>query len=194
MMVRALIRDQDKVESLRKLAVDVMVGSVLNEAALQEACSGVRTIISALGTRTLADLAAIEAIEHEAIVKLMGEAKAADVEHIVLCSSMGTTTPERLPTLAEVLRAKRRGELALEESGLPYTIVRPGGLTDEPGGSGVLIHRSIQTPGRISRTDVAEVLAQAVLQPAAWNQTVEIINQAGQRPANRPDLFHDVAG
>jgi hypothetical protein len=32
------------------------------------------------------------------------------------------------------------------------------------------------------------------LQPAAWNQTVEIINQAGQRPANRPDLFHDVAG
>ena len=38
------------------------------------------------------------------------------------------------PTTAVALGVKRRGEAALRNSGLGYTVVRPGPLMEEPGG------------------------------------------------------------
>jgi uncharacterized protein YbjT (DUF2867 family) len=115
------------------------------------------------------------------------------VQHFVLCSSMGVEIPEMIPPLAEILRQKRRGELALEHSGVPFTIVRPGGLTDQLGGGGVAIARTLPSFGMIARDDVAEVMVQALLQPEAKNKIVEIINVPDAGPASRPGLFAEVA-
>lgn len=186
--VRALVRTSEQAQALSAPGVTTIVGDVFNPADLREAITGVEAVISALGTRTIEDLDAIEAIEHTAITALIDAARRADVQQIVLCSSRGTETPDALPVLRDVLRAKRRGEQALAASGLSYTIVRPGGLVNDPGGE-VLIQRSIQGSGRISRDDVAEVLVQALLQPTARNQIVEIINQPGAGAADRADLF-----
>ena len=83
--------------------------------------------------------------------------------------------------------------VALEGSGVPFTIVRPGGLTDAPGGGGVAIARTLPGFGTISRDDVAEVMTQALLQPEAKNKIVEIINDPDAPPANRPHLFANLA-
>ncbi len=61
-------------------------------------------------------------------------AKAAGVQQVVIVSSMGITQKEnRLNALANgnILVWKRKAEEYLIASGLAYTIIHPGGLTDE---------------------------------------------------------------
>lgn len=187
--VRVLVRDEDKTREFQSPGLEIIVGDPLNSHDEQRTLTGVRAAISVLGTRSSNDLDEIEAVENQAIANLIQAAKAAGVEHIVLCSSMGTTTPDQIPFLANILRGKRRGEIALIESGIPYTIVHPGGLRNDEGGQGVLVKDALQGFGTIARPDVAEVLVQALLQPEARNRSVDIINDPEQGPANREGLF-----
>lgn len=187
--VRALVRDESHRPHLQSDGAEVVVGDVTNEEDLRRALQGVQAVISALGSKGPTDQAHVELIEFTTIAELAGLAKDAGIEHVVLCSSMGTEIPDMIPPLAEILRNKRRGEIALENSGVTFTIVRPGGLTDAPGGAGVQAERSLPGFGMISRDDVAEVLVQALLQPEAKNKIVEIVSSPEHGPADRADLF-----
>jgi len=101
--------------------------------------------------------------------------------HVVICSSMGGTDPSNMLNSlgrttredgttegGEILLWKRKAEVYLIESGLPYTIVHPGGLIDDPGGMRELVlgvdDEQAGTESRtVPREDVAEVLIQALL-------------------------------
>ena len=104
--------------------------------------------------------------------------------HVVLCSTMGGTDPEsRLNVLGRevlpdgtvkggnIVKWKRKAEVYLMEKsqtdGLTYTIVHPGGLSNEPGGEREIVvgvdDEKTGTDSRgIPREDVAEVMLQAV--------------------------------
>jgi uncharacterized protein YbjT (DUF2867 family) len=190
--IRAVVRAEDRLQTTPELTlsgVEVLIGSVLEVNDLRRAMHGVRAIISALGSRIHYTDAEIEAVEATAYMNIVATAIECGIEHIAMCSSLGTETPEAVPHLARILRQKRRGELAVAESGIPFTIVRPGGLTNAPGGAQIAIARHINAFGMISREDVAEVLVQALLQPEARGKIVEIITQAGSGRADRENLF-----
>lgn len=97
-------------------------------------------------------------------------AKAAGVKHIVLVGSMGGTNPNHpLNSLGNgnILVWKRKAEEYLSNSGVPYTIIRPGGLLDKEGGVRELIvgkdDELLQTETKtIPRADVAEVCVQVL--------------------------------
>ncbi|GAV76574.1 NAD_binding_10 domain-containing protein [Cephalotus follicularis] len=97
-------------------------------------------------------------------------AKAAGVKQIVLVGSMGGTNPSHpLNSLGNgnILVWKRKAEKYLSESGVPYTIIRAGGLQDKEGGVRELLigkdDELLQTETRtIARADVAEVCIQAL--------------------------------
>jgi len=190
--VRAMVRDESRRSLVAADGVEVVVGDVTREEDIRRALDGAHYVVSALGSKGTADAAHIELIEFTTIAELAQLAQEMGVRHFVLCSSMGVEIPDMIPPLAEILRQKRRGELALEGSGVPFTIVRPGGLTDAPGGSGVAIARTLPGFGMISRDDVAEVMVQALLQPEARNKIVEIVNAPDAGPADRPGLFAGV--
>ncbi|KAJ0089307.1 hypothetical protein Patl1_31850 [Pistacia atlantica] len=97
-------------------------------------------------------------------------AKAAGVKQIVLVGSMGATNPNHpLNSLGNgnILVWKRKASSTLADSGIPYTIIRAGGLQDKEGGIRELIvgkdDELLQTETRtIARADVAEVCIQAL--------------------------------
>ncbi|KAJ3701756.1 hypothetical protein LUZ61_005461 [Rhynchospora tenuis] len=97
-------------------------------------------------------------------------AKAAGVKHVVLVGSMGGTNPNHpLNSLGNgnILVWKRKAEQYLADSGIPYTIIRPGGLLDKDGGLRELVvgkdDELLQTDTKsIPRADVAEVCVQAL--------------------------------
>lgn len=108
---------------------------------------------------------------------LIDAAKRANKEvHVVLCGSMGGTNPDNsLNNLGKVgtsggdiLKFKRKSEVYLmEESGLPYTIVHPGGLLNEPGNERELcLGVDDKIPGTtnnsVPREDVANVMIAAL--------------------------------
>ncbi|KAL6998345.1 hypothetical protein U1Q18_008468 [Sarracenia purpurea var. burkii] len=97
-------------------------------------------------------------------------AKAAGVKQVVLVGSMGGTNPNNpLNSIGNgnILIWKRKAEQYLAESGIPYTIIRAGGLQDKEGGIRELLvgkdDELLKTETRtIARADVAEVCIQAL--------------------------------
>lgn len=117
----------------------------------------------------------------------MDAARAAGVEHVILVGSMGGTDENHpLNRLGNILIWKRKAERYLIDSGLDYTIVRAGGLLDEPGGvrepivgkdDVLLANPPGGIPPSISRADVAEVVVQALREPQARNKAFDIISK-----------------
>lgn len=80
--------------------------------------------------------------------------------------------------LGGILTWKLRGETALRESGLVYTIVRPCALTEAPGGQALVVDQGDRLKGQLSREDVAELIVQVLERPQAAHTTFEVA--AGQ--------------
>jgi nucleoside-diphosphate-sugar epimerase len=90
-------------------------------------------------------------------VKLIDAARELGVERFLMVSSMGTLDIDPGSPMRVYLEAKRDADLALQDSGLRWTIVRPGGLTNDPGTGRVALAPRLDS-GRITRDDVAAVL------------------------------------
>jgi uncharacterized protein YbjT (DUF2867 family) len=71
--------------------------------------------------------------------------------------------------------AKAEADRRLEESGLDYTIVRPGGLTDDPGTGLVTVGTDIER-GQVPRDDVAAVLLAVLETPGSVGKTFELVS------------------
>ena len=89
--------------------------------------------------------------------------------------------------------AKWAGEAKLRAAGVPYTIVRPGGLTDGPAGAAALVAaQGDKTAGRVARADVAAVAVAALTAPEAVGVTLELASDAKKAAAEGPapaDIF-----
>jgi len=122
-------------------------------------------------------------------------AKAASASHVVLCSSMGGTNPNHpLNNLGKVtledgtthggdiLKWKRKAEKYLIDSGLPYTIVHPGGLLNEPGGErelclGVDDKVTLTDNNSVPREDVAELMVQALQNDEYKQRSIDLVSK-----------------
>lgn len=118
-----------------------------------------------------------EKVDYEGQVAQIDLAKKLGVEHVVIVSSMGGTDPSNfLNTIGksedgsgngDILLWKRKAEKYLVESGLSYTIIHPGGLTDGPGDVNELVldvdDELLKNEKRsISRADVANLCIAAL--------------------------------
>ena len=106
----------------------------------------------------------------------------------VLVSSAGVTRPgrpginleEEPPAvklndqLGGILTWKLKGEDTLRVSGIPYTIIRPCALTEEPGGKELILEQGDNIRGKISREDIAKLCVQSLQEPSACNVTFEV--------------------
>jgi uncharacterized protein YbjT (DUF2867 family) len=73
------------------------------------------------------------------------------------------------------LRAKQNADDYLKASGLNYTIVRPGSLTDKKGTGKIQLKEKIENHGDISRADVAQTLVDVLNDGVKHNQVFEIL-------------------
>ena len=88
-------------------------------------------------------------------------------------------THHRRRVFSVYLRAKADADDAVRASDREWTIVRPGGLTDDPG-SGCARIDTEPFRGRVSREDVATVLAEILREPRSIG-TILYVN-GGDRP------------
>ncbi|KAJ8549444.1 hypothetical protein K7X08_033151 [Anisodus acutangulus] len=103
-------------------------------------------------------------------------------------SSAGVTRPERPgidlskqppavrlnKELDFILTFKLKGEDEIRESGIPYTIVRPCALTEEPAGADLIFDQGDNITGKISREEVARICVAALKSPYACDKTFEV--------------------
>jgi uncharacterized protein YbjT (DUF2867 family) len=118
-----------------------------------------------------------ETIDRQGAVKLVEAAKEHGARRYVMVSAMGASDPEAgSEAMQPYLFAKARADQALEESGLDYTIVRPGSLTDEPGTGTVEAAESLGRRGEIPREDTARVIAATLEMKNTFGKTFEVLS------------------
>lgn len=76
--------------------------------------------------------------------------------------------------LGSILTFKLKGEELIRESGMPYTIVRPCALTEEPAGADLIFDQGDNITGKISREEVALICIAALESPYACDKTFEV--------------------
>lgn len=110
-------------------------------------------------------------------MKLIEAAKAEGVSRYLIVSSMGA---EKAPAdgaegFGAYLQAKFEADEAVRASGLDYTVVRPGGLTDDPG-TGLVTIAEDTGRGKVPRADVAAVFVACLDTPSTIGQSFDLIS------------------
>ncbi|KAK4589261.1 hypothetical protein RGQ29_020028 [Quercus rubra] len=89
--------------------------------------------------------------------------------------------------------AKLQAEQYIRKSGINYTIIRPGGLRNEPPtGNLVMEPEDTLYEGTISRDKVAEVAVEALVYPEASYKVVEIVSRDDAPKRSYEDLFGSI--
>lgn len=189
--VRALVRDVQKGRALLGENLELVQGDTRQIDTLHDAVNGVHTVICTTGTRTPDGVNSPEQVDYIGVRNLVMVAKQTNVQRFLLVTSTAVTHPEHpLNQFGQVLEWKRKGEDVLRESGLDYTIIRPGDLTDEPGGKKALrVEQGDVLRGPVSRDDVAELCLRALDNPATHKMTFEVVEAERPPPSDWDALF-----
>jgi uncharacterized protein YbjT (DUF2867 family) len=145
-------------------------------AELAEHLAGADAVVFAAGAGPNSTAARKLTVDRDGATLLIAAAKLAGIGHYVMVSAMGADgfDADSEEIFQVYLRAKSEADAALRESGLDWTIVRPGGLTDEPPTGEIVIGETVER-GMISRADVAAVLL-SCLAGAASGRQFEVIS------------------
>eukprot|EP00268_Persea_americana_P048565 TRINITY_DN5145_c0_g1_i2.p1 TRINITY_DN5145_c0_g1~~TRINITY_DN5145_c0_g1_i2.p1 ORF type:complete len:597 (-),score=98.36 TRINITY_DN5145_c0_g1_i2:319-2109(-) len=76
--------------------------------------------------------------------------------------------------LGFILTYKLKGEDLIRESGVPYTIIRPCALTEEPAGADLIFDQGDNITGKISREEIARICVAALESHYACDKTFEV--------------------
>ena len=173
--VRAMIRDEDQAPGLRELGGDPVVADLEGEVA--HTVEGCDAVIFSAGGGPGSGAEKKETIDRGGAVKLVEAAREHGARRYVMVSAMGAADPEAgSEAMQPYLFAKAQADQTLQESGLDYTIVRPGSLTDEAGTGTVEAAPSLGRRGEIPREDVARTLVVTLEKENTFGKTFEVLS------------------
>jgi uncharacterized protein YbjT (DUF2867 family) len=173
--VRAMIRDEDQAQRLRELGGEPVVADLEGDVA--HTVEGCDAVIFSAGGGPGSGAEKKETVDRQGAVKLIEAAQEHRARRYVMVSAMGAADPESgSEAMQPYLRAKAQADQALQESGLDYTIVRPGSLTDDPGTGIVEAGFSLRRRGEIPREDTARVIVATLERENTFGKTFEVIS------------------
>lgn len=160
--------------------VSEVVGDATDPAVVRSAVEGADAVVVTVGGSAGADRN--RAVVTRSVIAAM---QAAGVRRLIVQSSLGVgdsmslmPAPVRVfarTVLGKALADHAEQEAAAQASGLDWTIVRPGGLTDDPAtGTYVAQATSEGRPmkNRISRSDVAVHILKVLDDPASYGKAL----------------------
>jgi uncharacterized protein YbjT (DUF2867 family) len=175
--VRGLIRNSDQADDLRAVGIEPVIADLESESDIASAIRGADAVVFAAGAGPGSGDARKKTVDLGGAVKLVEAAKAEGVSRYLIVSSMGA---EKAPAdgaegFGAYLQAKFEADEAVRASGLDYTVVRPGGLTDDPG-TGLVTIAEDTGRGKVPRADVAAVFVACLDTPSTIGKSFDLIS------------------
>ena len=169
---RGLVRNPDHVPDVAEVGAEAVVCDMEALEDLSGCCTGADAIVFAAGAGPGSGAERKRTVDLGAAVKLMD----AGVRRYAMVSAISAGRPgEWSEPMRPYYEAKAEADRRLEESGLDYTIVRPGSLTDDPGTGRVTVGTELAY-GDVPRDDVAAVLLAVLVTPASIGKTFELVS------------------
>jgi uncharacterized protein YbjT (DUF2867 family) len=175
--VRALIRQRDHDSDVREAGAEPVLCDLELEDDLLHYVTGADAIVFAAGAGPGSGPERKRTVDLGAAVKLIDAARRAGVRRYVIISSIGADDPSAgSEQMRPYLEAKAEADRRVADSGLDWTIVRPGRLTDSPGTGLVRVTEDMSVRGDVPREDVARVLAAALGEPGTTGKTFVLVS------------------
>jgi nucleoside-diphosphate-sugar epimerase len=182
MKVKALLRTEVAAKGLEATGVLTVIGDALNVDNVEREILGnepIQAVISTLGGLPTNDVKP-DFIGNK---NLIDAAVKAEVQKFILVTSIGAgdsvvaIPPQALEALKPVLILKEQAEQYLMNSGLNYTIIRPGGLKSEPATGNGILTADPRIVGSIHRADVAQLVCRCLNSTNANHQVLSALDK-----------------
>ena len=175
---RSLIRNPDHADDVRAAGGEPVVCDLEHAAAAEvaEAISGADAVVFAAGAGPGSGSERKMTMDYGGAAKLIAAAKQAGISRYVIVSGMGADpNAPGDDTFGIYLQAKGKADEELRASGLDYTVVKPGALTNDPGTGRVTLAETVER-GEVTRDDVAAVLAAVLAAPNTFGKSAELVS------------------
>ena len=166
----AMVRKEDQQAYFKAKQIDTVLGDL--EKDISHVFKGnVDKVLFAAGSGGKK----VVEVDQEGAKRLVDASNKNNIKKFVMLSSMGADQPENAKELKEYLKAKHNADEYLKSSGLNFSIVRPGSLTNDELTNKIELEEKLNKRGEISRNDVAQTLVSVLNDDVANNTTFEII-------------------
>jgi uncharacterized protein YbjT (DUF2867 family) len=178
---RGIIRKTEQADDLEQIGAEPIVLDIENVDDIDDAFAGSEAVVFAAGAGPGSGPARKLTVDYGGAVKSVDAAIAKEIRRFVIVSAIGANHPEGWSEeMKPYYEAKADADKFVAESGLDYTIVRPGGLTDDPGTGKVEIAAELGRSGQVTRDDVALVLAECLTAENTIGKSFDLIG--GETP------------
>jgi uncharacterized protein YbjT (DUF2867 family) len=173
----ALVRNPAYTHDLEQLGAHVRLLDIERDGVghYDAAFEGCEAVVFAAGGGPDGNIERKRTVDLGGSVTSIAAAQQAEISRFVQISAIGVDRPvpdDASAVWKAYVEAKRDADAALRESGLDWTILRPGRLTDDDGTGLVALGDSVER-GDIPRADVAAVVVATLDEPASvgrqWN-------------------------
>lgn len=174
--VRAMVRDQAQADTLKAQSIEAVVCDLEDPAeAIEQAGQGCDVFVFTAGSGGHTGADKTLQIDLEGAARAIEAAQKLQVKQFIMVSAIHADDKDKWTAIIPYMIAKHHADRILKESGLPYTIVRPGGLLNEPAKGKVKIAEHVAR-ATIPREDVAHVLYEAIGNEKLISRTFELVS------------------
>lgn len=178
----ALVRNPEYAPELQGLGAEVVILDIekASTADFAEAFGNADAVVFAAGGGADGNVERKRTVDLGGSLKSIEAAASSGIRRFVQISAISVDEPiaeDANESWAAYVAAKRDADIALRGSDLDWTIVRPGGLTDDAPTGLVTLAEKVDR-GQISRADVAAVIAAVLDEPGAIGKQWELVGGA----------------
>jgi len=201
--VRALVRttsDNSKRDKLNVSGVQLFEGDLRDKSTFPEMLEGITTVITTVSSMPFSYVPGqndITKVDEEGVINLIDAAKMAGVKHFIY-----TSFSKNLDFDFPIRNAKRKVEKYLQNSGINYTILRPGYFMelwlspavgfDAMNGKVNICGTGTNPVAYISYKDVAKFAVESISSPTAKNAVLELGGPENLSQLDAVKIFEDV--
>lgn len=179
--VRAFVRGEEQVNDFKQRGIEAVLGNLEGTVdEIAKAAEGCDAIVFTAGSGGHTGFDKTLLIDLDGAVKTMEAAEKAGINRFVMVSAIQAHYRQNWnERIKPYFVAKHYADRVLMQSGLTYTIIRPGGLTNEPGTGLVKAAENLER-GLIPREDVAKTIAASLSEKHTFHKSFDLVS--GETP------------
>ncbi|WP_425392557.1 SDR family oxidoreductase [Ekhidna sp.] len=173
----AMVRKEEQQKSFEEKGVGAVLADL--EKDFDHAFEGVNAVVFTAGSGAHTGKDKTHLVDRVGAKKAIDLAVKHKVDRFIMISAFGAdANPDKWPeSMAHYYEAKADADKHLMQSGLDYTILMPGKLTDENGTNNIELGDKIsQRSGSISRIDVATVIQKVLDNDNSIGKNLELLS------------------
>ena len=179
--VTAFVRTEQQAREFEDLGVKAVLGNLEGTVGeLEEALKSSDAVVFTAGSGGQTGYDKTLLIDLDGAVKVIEAAENAGIQRFIMVSALQAHNRQNWSEqIKPYYVAKHYADRMLVQSKLTYTIIRPGGLLNEPGTGRVTIAENLET-GSIPREDVAKTILVVINEESTYNKSFDLVS--GETP------------